>query len=342
MNRTVLIVDDDPAMVTLLTKQLTSAGYTVLSAENGLDALRVLRAEGAQIVLSDWCMPQMSGIELCQTVRAEEGIGFIYFIILTAHAEKDHVIEALDSGANDFLIKPVHHQELLSRINAGMRIVTLEAELTRQSYMLYRANAEFALLNQKLERMATTDELTGLPNRREAMNRLKKLWADGVRHGHPLSCIMVDIDHFKRCNDTYGHDVGDLVLQRTAWALERACRQGDSVCRLGGEEFLILCPNTPAVGAREAAERFRRDVAANIIQDGGLLLRVTISLGVAEMAVTSSNPDDLFKRADGALYEAKRAGRNCTRVAAIATDPPEPPLPDTAEVSEDQPSLSPS
>jgi len=316
-NHKILIVDDDPLVLKLLNKYLRAAGHDVLSAINGREAMRIVLNEGPSIVISDWSMPEMDGIDFCKAIRSIEEIGFVYVIIVTAHTEKNRVVEAFDAGANDFLTKPFHRQELLARVNAGMRIVTLEADLMKKQREIQKTNAELMVLNRMLEQMATTDELTRLPNRREAMNRLKEYWALAERHDQPLTCIMLDIDHFKRCNDTYGHDAGDLVLRETARALEWAVRCGEKVYRLGGEEFLVLCPNTNIDDAVRAAERLRRTIEGNRVEFGELSLNVTISAGAAERNEITITPDDLLKRSDEALYEAKHAGRNTVRVAGV-------------------------
>ncbi len=310
MDRRVLLVDDDPAMLTLLSKYLARAEYEVLTARDGQSALQLLHREGPPIVLSDWSMPGMNGLELCQAIRASEAIGFVYLIMLTANSDKDRVVEALEAGANDFLAKPFHHQELLARLNAGMRIISLEADLKRQQRELHKANAELAILNRKLEVMATTDELTGLANRREAMTQLKAGWAACRQKDQPFSCIMLDIDHFKECNDTYGHDAGDEVLRQTAGLLKRVARAGDLVCRFGGEEFLVLCPNAGEETALQTAHRLLVAIESNDIHLAGSVLRITISAGVAAPGEHTDTAEDLLKSADQALYLAKHGGRN--------------------------------
>jgi len=316
MERRILVVDDDPMMLRLLTKHLRGANFEVLTADNGAEAMHLMMAEGPPLVISDWSMPGMSGLDLCKAIRKTEGIGFVYLIILTAHAEKERVVEALNAGANDFLAKPFHRGELLARVGAGMRIVTLEADLARRTRELYKANAELAVLNLKLNKVATTDELTDLPNRREGLKRLRNFWEASLDEGGPLSCIMVDIDHFKRCNDTFGHEGGDRILREVARTMEGACRRKESVCRLGGEEFLILCPGQTLQEAAATAETIRRAVQDHAIQLDTGETRATISLGVAERNERTAIADDMLRLADEAMYAAKRAGRNRIQVAA--------------------------
>jgi len=311
----ILVVDDDPAALQLLARQLRDAGYEVTTAANGREALELDRATAPQMVITDWMMPEMDGLELCRRMREYDGGGFVYVIVLTASSDKTRVIEALDAGADDFLTKPYSRAELLARVRAGERIVRLEASLAERSREVARYNAQLAAASEKLRAMATTDELTGLGNRRLAFARLSEHWSLAVRHGEPLSCILIDIDHFKRFNDRFGHAVGDMVLKATADVLRRCCRAEEVACRVGGEEFMIVCPRSAAAAAHNAAERIRAAVEANTICAGEQELAVTVSAGVAQRSEQMRSPEELFKAADGALYAAKEAGRNRVCVA---------------------------
>ena len=322
MDKRVVIVDDDPTMLKLLEGFLTQAGYTVFSAANGVEALRVLHQEGPSIVITDWEMPLMNGLELCQAIRSSEVVGFVYTIILTAHADK--TIEAFEAGADDFMSKPPRRGELLARLKAANRIIALEADLAKQNREIHKANAELAVLNGKLVQMATTDELTDLANRREAMQRLNEYWETASRHGQPLACILLDIDHFKRVNDAHGHDAGDVVLRETARVLARTTRAGEKVCRVGGEEFLVLCPNATAGMAAQGAERLRQAVESHTVRHKDLELAVTVSIGVAQREAGTGTPDDLLKNADDAMYVAKAAGRNTVRASGVDETVSEP------------------
>lgn len=315
MTNKVLIVDDDPVMRRTLERYLSVAGYGVLLAENGAEALRIMRAKGPRIVITDWMMPEMDGLELCRVIRSSEMVGFVFIIILTVHSDTDRVVEAFDAGADDYLSKPFHRQELLARLKAGTRIIQLEAGLARQNREIHKVNAELAILNEKFEKMATTDELTGLANRRHALDRLNEFWAMAERHDQPFACVMMDIDHFKRCNDTYGHDVGDLVLRETARILSDSARVSDTVCRLGGEEFLVLCPHTNVEAVVEVAERLRKAVEAAVMKCEDAEFSITMSAGVAGRGEVVRNPNDLLKKSDAAMYLAKRSGRNRVCVA---------------------------
>jgi two-component system cell cycle response regulator len=315
MNGKVLIVDDDPSVLRLLEKHLAAGGYEILSAANGAEALQIVLSQGPATVITDWMMPEMDGLQLCRAIRSSEGIGFVYVIMLTASADKARLVEAFEAGVDDFLSKPVDREELLARLTAATRILDLEENLAKQNRALCKANADMAVLNQKLKRMATTDTLTGLANRRQAMIRLRQHWAVAERYNQPLACIVADIDHFKQVNDTYGHDVGDIVLREAAKTLDSCARVSDTVCRLGGEEFLILCPSATSEMAATGAERLRQAVEVNRIRCNDLELTVTMSMGVAERDEPTNSPDDLLKHADDALYAAKRAGRNRVCIA---------------------------
>ncbi len=324
----ILIVDDDPSALTLLERHLTKAGYEVATAGDGVEAMEFLRTNNAPIVITDWVMPKMDGLELCRTIRAHEGILFSYVIVVTAQqTADDRLVDAFDAGADDYLCKPYKAKELLARVRAGERLIRLQKEVDTRNREVHRYNAEVEIANSKLEaaneelnRMATTDDLTGLFNRREALSRLSDAWVFSERHGTSLACVALDIDRFKNCNDAYGHDAGDFVLKETAKVLLAAARRDEPVCRVGGEEFLIICSGSSAALAAIGAERLRRAVEENVIHCGDLTLRVTVSLGVAERTPEMKSLDELLQAADNAMYRAKDTGRNCVCLAGKAEE----------------------
>jgi two-component system, cell cycle response regulator len=313
----ILVVDDDAAALQLLERYLRNAGYDVVTAANGAEALNIDLAVAPQMIITDWMMPELNGLELCRRLRAHPDLGFVYVIVLTAQAERDRVVEALNAGADDYLTKPYGREELLARVRAGQRIVHLQADLATRNREIAQTNTQLSLVNEKLRVMSVTDELTGLANRREALTRLAECWALAGRYGDPLSCMVADLDYFKRLNDTYGHAAGDRALKEIARRLQESVRAGELVCRLGGEEFLILCPRASVHAAQAAAERLRAAVAAAPVDWDGAQLPVTISLGVAERTAAMPSQEHLLKAADDALYAAKAAGRN--RVCAAGT-----------------------
>jgi diguanylate cyclase (GGDEF)-like protein len=258
-------------------------------------------------------MPEMDGLELCRTVRAlveMQALAFVYFILLTAHSEKERIVAGLEAGADDYLTKPYNQQELLARLRAGERICALQQEVFHRQVELHKANAELASLNERLERLANTDMLTGLANRRYLLQRFAESWALAERNDRPLSCILLDIDRFKSVNDTYGHAAGDCVLQRLADTADQCRRKCDILGRFGGEEFCIICPETDLDGAVSLAERLRCAVAQASCEVDGAEISITVSLGVATRSPRHQKPDALINAADTMLYRAKQNGRN--------------------------------
>ncbi|MEK6644320.1 MAG: diguanylate cyclase [Planctomycetota bacterium] len=325
MGNRVLIVDDDPASRRLIHKYLQDSGMEVMEAANGREAMRIVLDEAPPIIVTDWEMPEMSGIELCRALRTHEGVRFAYIIIVTAESDTERLVEAFEAGADDFLPKPVNHHELVARLRAGQRIARLESDLARHAREIHQLNAESAVVNKKLEnansrllKIATIDYLTGLPNRREAMNRLRECWATWERYQSLLSCIMIDIDHFKNFNDEYGHAAGDQILAETAGVLARSVRVNDIVCRIGGEEFLVICPHTDMDGAAACAEKLRSAVESAQFVHEARPLHVTISLGLAEAGDYMKTPEEFLKIVDKAMYDSKNSGRNCvTRAPSL-------------------------
>jgi diguanylate cyclase (GGDEF)-like protein len=294
--RKILIADDDPAMRRILVKILQNANYEVLAAADGREALDLMRSECARFVVTDWDMPVLNGVELCQALRRNEDSHYVYIVMLTG-SYKDSLVEGLGCGADDFITKPVDSRELLARLQAGSRIVDLES---------------------RLRELVKCDSLTGVLNRRTFFEILDKEWHRSTRSAEPMSCIIMDVDHFKSVNDTFGHQAGDRVLQDIARALQYHCRVPDHVCRYGGEEFCILLPNTAAADAMQCAERCRRAIEA-LTFDGSIGgRRVTASFGVAERDGLSANPAQLVNVADQALLVSKRLGRNRTTSHCMA------------------------
>lgn len=326
----ILLVDDDLQSLNELAQLLKGAGHEVFTASDGLQAKRMLVQHSPQVVITDWHMPGMSGIELCRAIRACDSAGFVFLIVQTSRYDSHGLIQAFDAGADDFIVKPIILDELTARLRAAMRTIQLETDLDLRNREISLVNARMAIAarelqiaNHRLSILATTDELTGALNRREALNRLNKLWTLSERQDCALAAIMLDIDHFKKFNDCHGHAAGDAVLREMIATLREVGRASDKICRMGGEEFLIICPNT-AQEAAVAAERFRAAVAARPIRFLGKSLQVTISLGVAQRTTSMCDPDDLLRAADQALYRAKALGRDRVCVAH----------PETAQVSQ--------
>lgn len=354
MPNTLLLVDDDPMIRRMGQTLLQKAGYDVRVASDGIEALDLIRHDPPDIVLTDWLMPELDGIGLCRAIReAEDIVGRIYVVMLTAQSQPERLVEAFDAGADDYLGKPFHRSELVARIGAGSRLVALKQDVQRKEVELHRRNAELEIAYQELSRanlrldaMATTDELTGLKNRRSAMTAVERRWEEVSRHGGKMAFVMMDIDHFKKFNDTWGHDVGDLVLREVSATLSDCSRASEDVFRLGGEEFLLFCHSSSAHDASVVSERIRHAVEITEIMAGTNPLNVNISLGVAERQPWMTSPNELFKAADEALYAAKHAGRNCVMIARPTTSADDPfaadPLDVTSALAPEPPSASPS
>ncbi len=295
----ILLVDDEPTQRLIMARLLKRAGYEVDTASNGKEALDKIEAGDFQLMITDWEMPEMDGIALCSALRSSQTKGYIYTILLTARDAIEHVVTGLQSGADDYLTKPVVEPELIARLSTGKRIVTLERSL-RQA-------------NEENRRLSITDPLTGAHNRRYLMEQLPREIERGARYGRQLSVIMCDVDHFKKINDTHGHLVGDEVLKWFVKRLNAGVRACDWVARYGGEEFVIVLPETTVANAATAAEHLREQISKTPFQAGDLSFQVTASLGVSGwpgVVPIGSNFDALVAKCDAGIYASKAAGRN--------------------------------
>ena len=241
--------------------------------------------------------------------------------MLTCHSDQDSMLEAYKAGVDDFVAKPFNSDELMARVRAGLRTCRLHVELTRKTSHLQEANVRLSQMNGRLDRLSITDELTGLFNRRHAMVRLQEQWALAERYDRSLAVGLVDIDRFKDVNDTYGHDAGDAVLRSVAGILRDQTRGTDAVCRIGGEEFLIIFPAETVAEAVACCQRCRTAIAAHRFHVDAAQIAVTISIGVASRDTTTAQFPDLLREADKALYAAKHSGRNRVVSAAENKEP---------------------
>lgn len=311
--RSIIVAEDDPATRKLVTRQLERAGYSVSAFENGRLAYDAIREMGSGLVLADWMMPEMDGVQLCEAVqqlREMDAIGNLYFILLTSHNDKKLIVRGLEAGANDYLTKPYHEGELLARIRVGDRLLRLQDELIAKRIEVQKANAHMASLAEKLEQVANTDALTGLANRRSLFERLGKVWTLCEETKTDLSVFMLDVDHFKKVNDTYGHHAGDCVLRAVAARVRAAVRGNDIPARFGGEEFVVVCPGFTLDKAAAMAERVRRRLESEPVPVDGQQIQITASFGVAQRHADGDNHERMIGRADEMLYAAKRGGRN--------------------------------
>jgi two-component system, cell cycle response regulator len=302
----ILLAEDDPVTRMLMTRFLKKAGYEVDAVADGTEALEHMTRRYYPLLVTDWEMPEMDGIELCKAVRNLQLDGYVYALLLTARNAKEHIIAGLEAGADDYLVKPVHEPELVARLNTGRRILALEHSLRAA--------------NERNRILSITDALTGAFNRRYMMEQLPRELERCRRYANPLSVIMCDVDHFKQVNDDMGHSGGDDVLQQFVWRMQKSIRaNSDWVARIGGEEFVIVLPETGHQGAMFVAEKIRTVITdtAFVTREGDVT--ATSSFGVASTAehgpdlVTKS--ETLIRAADQCLYASKQSGRN--RVTGI-------------------------
>jgi diguanylate cyclase (GGDEF)-like protein len=320
-DRTVLIVDDDPAHVQHVRQGLAPHGYRFREARDGAQALSAIREHRPDLNLMDVEMPGLGGVEVCRIVKAnsgEGGFGFIPVILMTARQAAGKV-EGLELGADDYLVKPFDMLELGARVKSMLRLKALQDALVEKNRELDKANKELARKREELLTLSRTDPLTGLYNRRYFEERLDEEFARARRYRAPLSLAMLDVDFFKRINDTYGHPFGDEVLRAVSAVTRARLREVDLLARYGGEELIALLPETSPAEALSACERIREAIEALQLdysgQDGvKKVVRCTASVGLASLpSPTLQTPEDLLRAADECLYAAKGAGRNRVR-----------------------------
>ena len=294
---TVAVVDDDNAIRRLVRLFLSRAGYGVLECTTGQEAREALPDGKWDLAILDRRLPDMDGVMLCQEIKANPAFRTCYVIMLTGEDEQEDKIEGLELGADDYITKPFQYPELLARIRAGKRIVDLQNELVES--------------NRRLELLSITDGLTKLHNHRHFQDELARAFEESARYERPLSLAMIDIDYFKKVNDTYGHAVGDEILKTVARLYHDSVRATDLVARYGGEEFAVMMPETGLEDAITFAEKIRSLIESTEIDTQAGPLKITVSLGVASVPHSKiATAKDLIIAADKALYRAKRNGRN--------------------------------
>lgn len=304
----VLVVDDDSAPRKLLTILAERAGCRWAEASDGQEALAKVLEFRPDIVVTDWMMPGMDGVELVRAIRSCVDTPRPYIMLATALEEEDRLVEAFDAGVDDFIAKPLSLKMVAARLQAGQRIVRLHKENQRHIEELQQFSAKLALSNERLRELAVTDELTSLPNRRYAMERIQQEWSASERRQSPLSCMVIDLDGFKQINDYCGHERGDEVLRTVAGTIRQAVRSQDVVCRIGGDEFLVICPDAALDSAIACGERLVDMVRELGIEAVGQ--RVGLSIGVAERRPEIGDACELIGLADKAMYRAKQGGKN--------------------------------
>jgi diguanylate cyclase (GGDEF)-like protein len=300
----VLVADDSAVYRKLVEQTLSEKHYAVLFAKSGPEAMDIFAKHRPSLVITDWMMPDFSGIELCESIRQHFQESYTYIIILTGMTEKSEVVKGLAAGADDYLTKPFDREELLARAGVGRRVVELHRQIEAK--------------NRLLEQLALTDSLTNLPNRRAIEDWATRQLSGAARYGFAFWLVMTDLDHFKKVNDTYGHEAGDTVLKRVAEILRTNSRKSDICGRVGGEEFLFTLSHTTGENVELVIDRIRAELEATKFSFDGNSLTVTASFGAAGFNGKHA-PDlsQLISHADAALYSAKRLGRNRIQFAPL-------------------------
>lgn len=288
----ILIADDDPVNLRYLQSVLAEWGYEPVAVRNGPEALQALQGQGApRIAILDWMMPGLNGLQICAEVRQQkEHQHYTYLILLTARNESEDIVEAMQSGADDFISKPFMDGELKGRLRAAKRIIDLQ---------------------QQLYDLASRDTLTGVWNRRIIFEDFARLADEALNKPMPISCLLIDLDHFKRINDSYGHPTGDQVLVEVSRRIQAALRTLDRVGRHGGEEFLAILPGCVVDAAQRAAQRVIREIAAVPVRCASSTIAVTASIGICtRLPGQTMSVAEMVSAADKALYRAKAEGRD--------------------------------
>jgi two-component system cell cycle response regulator len=304
----VLIAEDDPASRLLLETVVRAAGHEVVAAEDGDQGWRLFReVPDVDVVISDWMMPNMDGLDFCRRVRSIDRQGYTYFVLVTALDDTDHVVRGIENGADEYLTKPLDRAQLRARLQSAARLNAVHR-------MMNERNSRLQRLNEQLQSQCRTDPLTGLGNRLRMREDLDALTDQAKRYGHRFCLLLCDIDEFKSYNDHYGHQAGDEALRKVGQTLTQQCRAGDSAYRYGGEELLAVLPEQSISGGIAFAERLRRSVENLRIPHERATTSplLTLSIGVAAHSTTRApgNADDVLRKADAALYRAKNSGRN--------------------------------
>lgn len=299
-----LVVDDDPDALELLRRSLKEAAYEVAIASCAEEALEKIGGFNPDLIVLDVIMPRISGLEFLKRIRRDARFVHVPVILVSSLDDVQSVVHGLNDGANDYVAKPIAIPILLARIQTHLNLGNLIRELERQ--------------RELLTRLAAYDDLTSVLNRRSFGAVLDAEINRSRRHKHTLSLLLLDIDHFKEINDTYGHLAGDEVLVEFTRRLSACIRASDVIGRYGGEEFCILLPETGEDAALALAERCREIIARESFTAKGQVLSITVSIGALTTALESEpSVDELYERVDQALYGAKESGRDQVQAVAI-------------------------
>jgi diguanylate cyclase (GGDEF)-like protein len=303
----ILVVDDVTKNLQLVMEILEQIGYETTFATGGKKALERLETVKPDLILLDLMMPDMGGLEVCEILKADPRYQKIPIIFLTASNEQENLIEAFEKGAVDYVTKPFHSAELLARVRTHLELKQARDDL-HEAY-------------EVLESLVVVDPLTGVANRRAIDAFAQEEYERAKRYKTEFSVLMIDLDHFKKVNDIYGHYIGDECLKIVAEKLNNSLRIVDQFGRFGGEEFVAILPETSLTDAIKVAERLRIEVSQLVPDIKGFSASLSISIGVSAFQETDQAPTDIFKRADKALYEAKEMGRNLVRANPSEVSP---------------------
>jgi two-component system, cell cycle response regulator len=305
----ILIADDDTISLRILERNLQKWGYEPVKANDGLEALSLLETDSSiRMTVLDWMMPGLDGIDVCRKIRSESKDMYTYIILLSAKTMKEDIIEGLDAGADDYITKPFDKYELEVRLRAGKRILELQGELIEA--------------RESMREIAMKDALTGVFNRGAILDQLEQEFQRSKRGNGDFGVALLDLDHFKRVNDTHGHVAGDQVLKVISMRLQSSIRAYDLVGRYGGEEFLLIMPGSKSTSLTQQAERLRIQVGEQPVYYKDVEIPVTCSIGVAAYHDAFESIEELVNIADKALYQAKENGRN--QVVTAFSDSPKP------------------
>ncbi|MEI6125795.1 MAG: diguanylate cyclase [Pseudomonadota bacterium] len=295
----ILIVDDESSARDTVFDLLTEDGYAVTAAENGRQALELLEHSSFDLIISDLNMPEMDGIALTKSLKTA-GID-TPIIVITGFATIEHAVESMKAGAYDFITKPFNFDQIK---------ITIEKALETKRLQKLAGEREF------YRKLSNSDELTGLANFRYCSEMLQREVDRAYRYNRPLTIMMIDIDDFKACNDTYGHLAGDIVIKQIAVLIKKTTRDADFVARYGGEEFTVILPETSEEEALVVAERVREEIDGFKFKadDDKPLGHLSVTIGLSELPKKAKNKKDLIKTADFALYRGKASGKNCVVV----------------------------
>ncbi len=299
----ILLVDDTPENLKVAGNFLKRYNYDLYVADSGKSALEIIESNQFDLILLDIMMPGMDGFEVCRRIKSREEFKDVPVIFLTAKAEIESVIKGFEVGAVDYIKKPFNALELHARIKTHIELKRYREELELKNMILREAN-------EKLEMIATTDPLTNLLNRREMQRKIEEERIRFERSNRQFSIIITDIDNFKRVNDSYGHDCGDYLLVAISVLLKMNIRKQDSLSRWGGEEFLLLLPETNLDGAAVIAEKLRKIIENHLFRYNTIDLKITMTFGVS-MLNGKETVDQCIIKADKALYKGKQSTKNC-------------------------------